>query len=191
MTEDFTVSLHAKERYAERIMDRETKIDKAVFISQHEDKIRNDIKKMMEYGTLVYSGKSVKTPGSLVAIYVKDLWVVITDPKKNNVITLYRIDLGIDDEFNKEYVDRVMQRIVEERAAYESAVVEQAETVAQYDELIQENENLIRDYKTKLKDLEALNESYADIKKNLMKTVNIKEERYRDAVMMLTGKKVF
>ena len=49
-----TISKHAKERYAERIMDRDNKTDVAVFLRDHDDKIQNDIEKMLEYGTLLY-----------------------------------------------------------------------------------------------------------------------------------------
>ena len=45
---DYKITEHAKQRYAERIMDRDNKIDIAVYINQNEEKIRQDILKMIK-----------------------------------------------------------------------------------------------------------------------------------------------
>ena len=110
--DNIKISAHAQERYAERIMDRNEKSDVVVFIAQHKQKIKEDIFKMIEYGTLLYSGKPVtdfnRQP---VDIFLNGTWVVIVDIAKCNVITLYSIDLGLGNDFNQEYISKLMQKL--------------------------------------------------------------------------------
>ena len=52
-----SVSKHARERYAERIMDKDG-TDVATFAIKNEKKILDDIDKMVEYGELLYTQES-------------------------------------------------------------------------------------------------------------------------------------
>ena len=97
-TVEYNISTHAKQRYAERIMGKED-IDINRFVTLNEDKIKTDINKLISYGDLIYTGKQNK--GNVVDVYIKDCWVIIADNKAKNVITIFKIDLGLDDEFNK------------------------------------------------------------------------------------------
>ena len=108
----YTISKHAKERYAERIMEKATSNEINTFLVQNEDKIINNINKMIQYGELIYTGKQTQKDGRTynVEVFLNGLWVVITDIKSKNVITLYKIDLGVDEEFNQEYVSRMMDK---------------------------------------------------------------------------------
>ena len=78
--ETLKVSNHAKERYSERIMDKDNKADMLVFIQKNEQKIKEDIFKMITYGEILYSGKpTVDYNKQPVDIFLKDTWVVIVD----------------------------------------------------------------------------------------------------------------
>lgn len=109
---DLQISQHAKERYAERIMDKNDKTEIALFINTHEDKILNDISKMIEFGTKIYEGPtSNQTKSAYVVVYLNGTWVVIVDPKPNKVITLYTVDLMVGKDFNDMYMGLIKDKI--------------------------------------------------------------------------------
>ena len=110
---EILISQHAKERYAERIMDKSDKIDINNFINTHADKIQTDISKMIEFGSKIYEGKThnPQHKADNVAVYLNGTWIVILDAKSNKVITLYTVDLMVGKEFNDIYLDMIKERI--------------------------------------------------------------------------------
>jgi len=69
---EYKISSHAKTRYAERIVGKETTYDINKFIIEHENKIQTDICKMIEYGELLYTGKQSQSgKGSVVCLYYR------------------------------------------------------------------------------------------------------------------------
>lgn len=69
---------HSKERYAERIMGKDSAVDINSYIVANEEKIRTDIENMVTYGTLIFKGKPLdyneKQP---VRVYLSGTWIVI------------------------------------------------------------------------------------------------------------------
>lgn len=190
--DNIKISAHAKERYALRIMDKDSKADITVFIAQHEQKIKEDIYKMIQYGTLIYSGKSVsefnKQP---VDIFLNGTWVIIVDIAKSNVITLYSIDLGLGNEFNQEYISKLMQKLNAAKEDYETVSIgiqTQSET---YSSIIKENTEQINEYRRIIKSLEEQNQSYTDVIESLEVNKIIAEKDVRDIIATFIGKKVF
>ena len=110
---NYTISAHAKQRYAERIMGKDDTVDVNRFVTTNEEKIKTDINKLIQYGEKIYSGKhaSKDSKGSVIDVYLKDCWVILVDNKSNNVVTLFKVDLGLDDEFNKTYVDKMVEKL--------------------------------------------------------------------------------
>ena len=190
--EQLKVSQHAKERYAERIMDKDNKIDVNVFITNNEGKIKSDISKMIEYGQLLFSGKPVDMYNrQAVEVYLNGTWVVIIDRKKMNVITLYSIDLGLGSDFNQEYINKLLGKLniaKENFAEIQKNIDEQSDT---YKNLVTENEIIIAEYKKIIKSLEQQNEGYKDVINNLLVNMTIAEKEIRDTVAVMIGKKVF
>ena len=122
VTEDrieYSISAHAKQRYAERIMGKED-VDVNRFVTLNEDKIKTDINKLIQYGDLIFTGKQTHKDGksSMVDVYLKDCWIVLADSRIKNVITLYKIDLGLDDEFNKAYISKMMEKLNANKSVY-------------------------------------------------------------------------
>ena len=186
------ISLHAKERYAQRIMDKDDKTDVAVYINNHNEDIEVAIGKMIEYGELIYTGVSTsKYNNSIVDVYLKDTWVVIVDNKKNKVITLYSIDLGVGKEFNEMYMSKLLDRLNIARKSYNEQCGAIESQIAGYDVLISENNGIITDYKKTIKSLEEQNKMYQEIKESLNTNKQIAEKDVRDTVAILTGRKVF
>lgn len=190
--DNIKISQHARERYAERIMDRDSKCDVAVFIAQHEQKIKEDIYKMIKYGTLLYSGKSPhefnKQP---VDIFLNGTWVIIVDIAKCNVITLYSIDLGLGSEFNQEYIGKLSQKLNMAKQEYDViniGIQTQKET---YSSIIKENIEQINEYKQLINALHRQNQAYTDVIETLDADRIVAEKDIREIIATFIGKKVF
>lgn len=191
--ETLKISKHAQERYSERIMGRENKLEVNTYLLEHEDKIKEDITKMVEYGTLLYSGKPVSDiyERRNVDIYQNGLWIVIVDSGRNNVVTLYSIDLGCGDELNQMYIGKLLeqleaakQEVVETKAAIELEAEGYRDAIAQ-------NEAIITDCRKTIKELEKCNESYRGVIEGLQTQVGAAERGVRGIVAKLIDKKIF
>ena len=189
----YTVSKHAKERYAERIMERATNNEIQIFVVQNEDKIIGDINRMIQYGELIYTGKQTQKDGRTynVEVYLNGLWVVITDIKSKNVITLYKIDLGVDDEFNLEYVHRMMDNFNAAKENLEAVTLEVERENDSYKTMIEQNIALINEYKSYIKNLEELNAGYKTIVDNNAVKIKMAGTEVTDVLNKLIGKKEF
>ena len=189
----YTVSKHAKERYTERIMEKATANEINTFLVQNEDKIINDINKMIQYGELIYTGKQTQKDGRTynVEVYFNGLWVVITDIKSKNVITLYKIDLGVDEEFNQEYVNRMMNKFNAAKENLEHVTLEVEKENDSYKTIIEQNVSLINEYKGYIKNLEELNTGYKTIIDNNTVKIKMADREVADVLNKLIGKKEF
>lgn len=190
--ETLKVSNHAKERYSERIMDKDNKADMLVFIQKNEQKIKEDIFKMITYGELLYSGKpTVDYNKQPVDIFLKDTWVVIVDITKQNVITLYSIDLGLGDEFNKQYIEKLLEKLKQAKERHEEALIGINTQIDTYNTIIKENVDQINEYRRIIKSLENQNQGYLEVIDNLRVENTAAERGVRDVIAVMTGKKVF
>lgn len=186
------ISAQAKERYAERIMDRDTKISAAIFVAQHAEKVQNDIKKMLRYAEHLYHGDSLHKGDSFVAdVFLNGTWVIIVSCSNNTVVTLYNVDFGVGTEFNKQFV--ALAKVELAKAKEECAVVK-AETAQHKEALLEEskeNAALIKEYNKKIAELEQRNSAL----KAMIQTTTAKEQdaeqAVRDVMAKLICKKIF
>ena len=185
------ITKHAKERYAERIMDKNDKSSIAVFIAQHEEKIKTDIEKMVQYADLIYEGESLKNPKDTLKIYLNGLWVIILDANTNNVITLYSVDLGVDDELNNLFVSKMKARINASTQHYSEVEEELKNKHLEYKDNIRNNEIKIANYKKIIKSLEDNNYALKDLMDSENALLREAKTDIQEAVMTLIGKKTF
>lgn len=185
------ISKHAEERYAERIMSYDEKVDRSIFIAQHKDKIEKDLNKMKEFGTLLYSGKSLKDNLAIVDIYLKDTWVLLVDKNKDTLITLYKIDLKVDEEFTEEYVKKILNKLELAKEENEKVNEKINTEISQYRELISENDLTITDLRKTVKSLEEQNEAYRNLINNLTTNKKLADDKVREVLMILTGNKIW
>lgn len=190
--ENLKISNHAAQRYSERVMDRETHNDVAVFMAAHEQKIKEDIYDMIHYGTLLFSGKSNhefnKQP---VDIFLNGTWIIIVDIAKCNVVTLYSIDLGLGKEFNYEYVSKLKEKLDKAKEEYEEKLMEIKTQKQTYMELIEDNTEQIKQYNQTIKGLQKQNEGYQDIIDTLDYNRITAEKNVKDILATFIGKKIF
>lgn len=193
METTFKISAHAKQRYAERILGKDDTIEVQRFIAENEDKIRTDINKMIEYGEKTFTGKQSQKDGKgkVLDVYIKDLWIVLVDSQDQVVVTLYKIDLGLGDDFNKEYVSKYMEKIHDAQTNFSSVQLEVLEESNMYREMIDSVEAQIKEYKGFIKNLEELCASYQSIINNNTVKVSQANRTVADAVNNLIGKREF
>lgn len=189
---EYNISAHAKTRYAERIMGKED-IDVNRFITLNEDKIKTDINKLIQYGEMIYSGKQSQrdNKGNVIDVYLKDCWVVLVDNRSKNVVTLYKIDLGLDDEFNKAYISKMIEKLNGCKEVLESVQQQVQEESNTYREMIKDAETQIKEYRGMIKNLEELCAGYKTIIDNNCVKVSQANKDVAEVLNTLIGKKEF
>ncbi len=189
----YTISRHCMERYAERIMDKENKMSITSFIATHTDKISDDINKMIEYGEMLYEGKS--TSGdynkNVVQVWLKDTWVLILDPAKNNVVTLFKIDLGLGEDFNKDYVSKLIFKLNTAKDTFEKTCSGINNRIQEYQDIVESNTATIAEYQKLINSLKEQNESYQTLIRESNTDKTIAETEIREIIGTLTSKKIF
>lgn len=165
---EYIISNHASQRYAERIMEKEEKVDVVRFASLNEDKIKTDINKMIEYGSLIYTGRQSQKDGkgNVVDVFLCGCWVVLVDDKSHKVITLYKIDLGLDDDFNKAYIAKMMEKLNANKEVLESVQQQVQAESDMYRQMISDAEIQIKEYRSMIKNLEELSAAYKTVIEN-------------------------
>lgn len=188
----YNISKHASERYAERIMDKEG-LGINAFVTLYKEKIDTDINKLINYGQLIYSGKQSQKDGkgNVIDVYLKDCWVVLVDSRAKNVVTLYKIDLGFDEEFNKLYVSKMMEKLNTYKESLERTKTQVGIETITYREMIADAEAQIKEYRTMIKNLEELCVGYKTIVDNNNVKVAQANKDVADVVNTLIGKREF
>lgn len=189
----YSISKHASERYAERIMGKEDNLDINRFITLNEEKIQTDINKLINYGELIYQGKQTQKDGksNMIDVYLKDCWVVLADSRTKNVITLYKIDLGFDEEFNKLYVSKMMEKLNTSKEVAESTKQQVQTESNTYREMITDAEVQIKEYRGMIKNLEELCTGYKTIVDNNNVKIAQANKGVADVINTMIGKKTF
>lgn len=187
------ITKHAKERYAERIMEKGDTRDINLFITQNEEKIKNDIEKMITYGKPIFSGRTTcgKPGDNPVNVYCNGLWVVLEDSKSHDIITLYKIELGVDEDFDMEFVNRMMAKLDKAKAEQLEIKKKIALECENYRSLIRDGENQINTYKGYIKNLEQMNAGYKAVIDNMQVNNSLAEQKVKNIVARLIGKKEF
>lgn len=189
----YSISKHARERYVSRLLNKEDNNEIQRFILENEDKIVTDINKMIVYGDLIYTGKTAHKDGkgNVVSVFLKDCWIVLADLKSHNVITLYKIDLGCGDDFNLQYISRMMEQLKENQDKLLSAQLEVEEESKVFKEMIDGMEAQINEYKANIKNLENICADYKDIIDNNKVKISQANRDVADVINKLIGRREF
>ena len=189
---EYNISAHAKQRYAERIMGKED-IDVNRFVTLNEDKIKTDINKIINFGELIFTGKQTQKDGKsgMIDVYLKDCWIVLADSRIKNVITLYKIDLGLDDEFNKVYISKMMEKLNANKEVLESVQQQVQSESNTYREMIKDAEAQIKEYRGMIKNLEELCVGYRAVIDNNVVRVTQANKDVVDVLNTLIGRTEF
>lgn len=186
---NFNISKHASERYAERIANCDNATDIHKYITLHSADIKKHINQMCTFGNKIYSGKLRDKPEA--DIYRKDNWIIIVDAKINNVITMYKVDLKLGEEFNTMFIDKSQERLDSAVELRNEAALEINSVVSSYEEIIKENTNMVNEYRSIINKLEEQSKAY----KKVIETNSVKLKTFdieiNEIVDAMVCKKVF
>lgn len=190
---DYKISKHCKERYAERLLNKDNANDINRFIVENEDKIKTDINKLISYGECIYVGKQSQKDGkgNVLNVYLKDTWVVLVDIKAEVVITLYKIDLGCGYEFNLQYISKMMEKLNKCNENLMQTKLEVETETVMYKEMIDDAQAQINEYKSMIKNLEEMSAGYQSIIDNNRVKVSQANMEVANVVNTLIGKREF
>ena len=185
------ITSHAIRRYTERIMGKSSELEINKFIATNEEKIKSDIRNMMDHAEFLYYGKVGGKDNTPVNVFLSGTWVLLLDVQKEVVITLYKINFNVGEEFNKEFVGRVKVKIKEDQEKLSHIKEETAKRKTDYESIIAENKQTINEYKSIIKKLEKTNEDYQEIVNEINLEYTMAELDLRHDVETLVLKKEF
>lgn len=176
---------HIKLRYAERMAGRDSAIDINTYVAQNDEKIGKDLSKLIEHSEVIYAGicSSGKDP---VVVRLSGTWVIIMDQSDRVAITLYKIDLGPDEELNKNYISMWLEKLDADMKELSERKDKVKEEVEAYKTAIEENTKLITEYRALAKRLESDNLYYEGIIKGKSAEYSDVEFRVRGDIDALT-----
>lgn len=109
--EDVSFTNHIIERYVERTMNK-TGSEMKQYIAQNNDKIKEKLLMLYNSADLLWSGK-IREHNFTHFFINKDGWIIVVDKEGKKLITVYKADLELGSEFNKMYVERIKETVVE------------------------------------------------------------------------------
>lgn len=164
---EYLITNHAATRYAERIADKETVLDATAYVVKNKEKIENDINTMIEHSRHLYYGKVGTRDNTNVDVYLSGTWVILVDPRTSKVITLFKIDFGVGEDFNKQFVQKVLDKIEEHQKILEEKKKQVEEEKVAYINIVKDNEAQIAEYRAIIKRLENANRDYQEVIDNI------------------------
>ena len=185
------VTNHAMTRYAERIADRDTTCDINAYIVKNKEKIENDINTMLEHSQFLYYGKVGTKDNTNVNVYLSGTWVLLLDYNKAKVITLYKVDFNVGEDFNKQFIQRTLDCMEEHKKQLEEIKQRVQGERDSYLSIIEDNNNQITEYKNAIKKLERINTDYQDVVKNIDVQWSVAELQVKRDVENLILRKEF
>lgn len=187
---EIKLTKHAKERYAERIMGKEAKSDIAVYVAQNEEKIENDIKKMIEFGDEIYFGV-VRAGKKKTYVILNGTWIIIIDEDQRTVVTLYKIDFGLGEEFNKQFIDKMIEKLNAACSKKDSMIMYSMKKKNEYENIVSEYTEYISEYRNKIKNLETQINAYNDLIDSIDAEQMKANEVVRKVILDMTCQKEF
>ena len=110
--ENINISEHCKQRYVERIKDITDRQELRRYIVLHEQDIIQNIRKMLQFGEIIYTGKNFEAKDNkIIHIILNGAWLVFVGKDSQTAITMYKIDLGLDEDFNKDYIQKFLEKL--------------------------------------------------------------------------------
>lgn len=186
--ENIEFTEHVLERYVERTMNK-TGNEIKQFLAQNEEQVKQQILKLYQYSEPFWYGKNKEHNYSYFRIN-KNGWLIVIDKNKTKLITLYKIDLGLGENFNKQYISEMMQFVEKENTEIENAK-------SKYNDEVIENNNVINELKQQNKLLQSqIDNNQATIKilesqKDVaLQDITIKEQLLKCKIEKFVGSKI-
>lgn len=186
--ENIEFTEHVLERYVERAMNK-TGNEIKQFLAQNEEQIKQQILKLYQYSEPFWYGKNKDHNYSYFRIN-KNGWLIVVDRNKTKLITLYKIDLGLGENFNKRYISEMIQFVTKANIEIENAK-------SKYNDEVTENNNVIDELKQQNKLLQSqIDNNQATIKilesqKDVaLQDITIKEQLLKCKIEKFVGSRI-
>lgn len=187
--ENMTFTNHILERFVERTMNKNG-AEMKQYLAQNEDKVKEQILKLYEYSELFWYGK-IKDHDFTYFTINRDGWVFVIDKNKTTFITVYKVDLGLSTEFNKQYIQEIknyveleLEGIFKMKDAYSNNCIDNSETIDTIKENIKTLKTQIALYESQIKLIE-------DEQKIDAEAINLKEKQLHQKIEKFIGAKIF
>lgn len=166
-----TITDHCYKRYVDRVRNGAT---------LPQNKIEEEIKKLFLSSDKIYSGKIGKKNNPVEVYCNKNGWVILKDINEPKLITLYKIDLELDDDdFNQMYITKALSRIYEFKKDLDDAKETSKNLDSEQNEELTILSNQITEYKNIIKQLEARKSCIISITQTNNSLVKAKEQDLR------------
>lgn len=187
--ENMTFTNHILERFVERTMNK-TGTELKQYLAQNEDKVKEQILKLYEYSELFWYGK-IKDHDFTWFTINRDGWVFVIGKDKITLITVYKVDLGLSTEFNKQYIQEIKNYVEREMAGIHDNKLElwrdtdvTNNTINDVKEEIKNLKSQIAIYENQIKQWELEIQNETD-------SVNLREKQLQQKIEKFIGAKIF
>ncbi len=189
LADDIEFTQHILERYVERTMNK-TGNEIKQFLAQNEEQVKQQILKLYQYSEPFWQGKNKDHNYTYFRIN-KNGWLIVIDKNKTKLITLYKIDLGLGEEFNKQYISEMKKNV--------DILNEKIETAkTDYNDKVLSNNKVIEELKDQIKLLQAQIKSSNDTIELLEKekdvelgNISLQEQMLKSKIEKFIGAKIF
>lgn len=190
---NYKISKHCEERYAARIMGKDDANSINKFIAENKEKIKTDMNKLVTYGDCIFVGKQSQKDGkgNVLNVFLKDCWLTLVDIKSEVIVTTYKVDLGCGDEFNLQYINKMMDKLNTSKQNLENIQLEINKESNMYKFMIDDAHSQIREYKAMIKNLEEMTSAYQTIIDNNVVKVAQANREVAEIVNTLCAKREF
>lgn len=186
---DVAFTQHILERFAERTMNKNGNELKQ-FVVQNEQQIKDKILKLYEYSEMFWYGK-IKNHDFTYFLINRDGWIMVVDKDKKTLVTIYKVDLGLGTEFNKQYiceikkyVEKELNEIINMKNECESMAFKGKQEIDTLRENIKTLRQEIAIIENKIKIIE-------DTQKVEKDTITLKEKQLQQKMEQFIGAKIF
>lgn len=189
LVDNIEFTQHVLERYVERTMNK-TGNEIKQFLAQNEEQVKQQILKLYQYSEPFWQGKNKDHNYTYFRIN-KNGWLIVVDKNKTKLITLYKIDLGLGEEFNKQYISEIKKNV--------DILNEKIETAkTDYNDKVLSNNKVIEELKDQIKLLQAQIKSSNDTIELLEKekdvelgNISLQEQMLKSKIEKFIGAKIF
>ena len=127
----------------------------------------------------------------MLDVYLKNTWCLLVDKPSKVIVTVYRIDLGCGEDFNIQYINKMMEKLNESEDKLLSINIEVEAESAMYREMIAQSKSQINEYKSMIKQMEELCNGYQTIIDNNIVKVSQANREVAEIINTLISKREF
>ena len=183
------ISEHAKERYAERIKDRDGYCEVKQYVATHKEQIDTDLHKMAEHAAEVYRGPGKDS--KVIVMLVQGSWILICG-EDGTLVTLFKRELGVNDEKENRRILNLqieeLQRLVKLRDDADHDVQERRDQISSD---ISDWEVQEAAHRAQAKEIRALIDALADERKTVSVIYSEAEARVQKFINDVLMKPIF